>query len=108
MSTRTTSMTYYQRVSKPRIDAGLCRLTTCNDPLYGRGFCKRHFDQYFPGSKLSTDPKKWDRVDWDLGDEDLAVMMNLTPKGVASARHRHGPRCPECGGPLSHKTGKKS
>lgn len=108
MSTKITRMTYYQRVSKPRIDAGLCRLTNCDEPLYGRGFCKGHFDQYHPGAKLCTDPKKWDRVDWDLGDEDLAVMMNLTPKGVASARHRHGPRCPECGGPLSHKTGKKS
>lgn len=108
MSAKVTRMTYYQRVSKPRIDAGLCRLTTCNEPLYGRGFCKGHFDQYYPGARLCTDPKKWDRVNWDLSDKELALIMKLTPKGVASARHRHGPRCHECGGPLSHKTGKKS
>ena len=107
-ATNPTRLTHYQRVAKPRIDAGLCRLTKCDGKLYGRGLCKRHFDQYYPGSKLSADLKKWDLVDWDLSDDVLAKQMGITPKGVASARFRHGPRCPECGSPLSHKTGKKA
>ena len=103
MSAAPTRLTHYQRVAKPRIDAGLCRLTTCDGKLYGRGLCKKHFDRYFPGLRLSTDPKKWDRVDWSLSDDVLAKQMGITPKGVASARFRHGPRCPECGSPLSHQ-----
>lgn len=95
---KTKRLTYYQRVLKPRIDAGRCYIKRCGQPVISSGLCLSCYKKYnpnkTPNGQVAT---PWAKVDWSLTNKEIAFHVNRSDSAVCTARKKWAKPCPTCG-----------
>lgn len=91
-------LSYYERVLRPRIERGLCKIVKCDGIEVSSGLCLRHYNEYYPGkipNRIIKTP--WAGVDWSLTNKEIAFLVNRSESAVCIARRKWSKPCPTCG-----------
>lgn len=90
--------TYYERVLRPRIERGLCKIKKCGLPHLSSGVCAKHYAEYYPTKNPNgIIQTPWAGVDWSLTNKEIGHLVIRSESAVCTARKKWAKPCPTCG-----------